>query len=35
VFLDDAFGVVIDIFQGRAQGSELATFVTIWRLEDV
>jgi hypothetical protein len=35
VFLDDAFGVVIDIFQGRVQSGELASFVTIWPLEDV
>jgi hypothetical protein len=32
VFLDDASGVVIDIFQGR---QKLASFVTIPALEDV
>jgi len=35
VFLDDAFGVVIDIFQGRARGGERASFVTLWRPENV
>jgi len=35
VFLDDAFGVVIDIFQGRTRGGEFASFVTFWPLEDV
>jgi hypothetical protein len=35
VFLDDAFGVVIDIFQGRARCGELASFATFWPLEDV
>jgi hypothetical protein len=35
VLLDDASGVVIDIFQGRARGGELASFVTFRALEDV
>jgi len=35
VFLDDASGVVIDIFQVRNRGGGFASFITIWPLEDV
>jgi hypothetical protein len=35
VFLDDASGVVIDIFQGQKRGGELASFVAFRPLEDV